>query len=459
MRSSSGARLSIVAALCAVALSGCSDFLTGTGLTTDPNHPTSATARTLFVASEANTFAIQEGPLARAVCTWMQQCAGVNNQAIAIGTYDLTEGSFSWSAVYGGGGLIDLRRLEDDRLAAGDSTFAGIAMVLEEFLVGTAADLWGDIPYSQAVGESATPELDPQQEVYESIQSRLSTAIDLLGKSSITNIGPTNADFVYHGDVAKWTAFAYTLKARYYLHTAEKLGATAYQSALAAADSGIASPANDYTSMHSGTSLAESNVWYQYTHAWPTLFGAGKYMADLLQNSGDPRLLQYYIPLPANPGAGIAHDSVIGAEPGQTLAPGGTVSRLARYNTAMAPQSLVTWAENQLIIAEASYNLSDEPTALARLNDVRADAGLDGVALSGEPLLEAIMTEKYIREFENIESLSDYRRTCLPALVPAPGKSQLPARLLYPLADRNTNPNIPAPSEQPARNWNDPNGC
>jgi hypothetical protein len=445
--------------MCAVVLSGCSEFLTGTGLTTDPNHPTSATARTLFVASEANVFAVQEGPLARAVCTWMQQCAGVNNQAIAIGTYDLTEGSFSWAPVYGGGGLIDLHRLEDDRLAAGDSTFAGIAMVLEEFLVGTAADLWGDIPYSQAVGESATPSLDAQQTVYESIQTRLSTAIDLLGKTSITNIGPTNADFVYHGDVTKWRALAYTLKARYYLHTAEKVGATAYQSALAAADSGISASANDYTSSHSGTSLAESNLWYQYTHAWPTLVGAGKYMADLLQTTSDPRLLQDYIPVPANPGAGIAHDSVIGASPGQTLAPGGTVSRLARYNTAMAPQPLVTWAENQLIIAEASYNLSDEPTALGRLNDVRADAGLGGVSLSGTPLLEAIMTEKYIREFENIEAFNDYRRTCVPALVPAPGKSQLPARLLYPLADRNTNPNIPAPSEQPARNWNDPNGC
>jgi len=35
----------------------------------------------------------------------------------------------------------------------------------------------------------------------------------------------------------------------------------------------------------------------------------------------------------------------------------------------------------------------------------------------------------------------------------------IPGRLLYPLQERQTNPNVPLPSQQPARNWNDPNPC
>jgi len=32
--------------------------------------------------------------------------------------------------------------------------------------------------------------------------------------------------------------------------------------------------------------------------------------------------------------------------------------------------------------------------------------------------------------------------------------------VLYPLsAERNSNPNIPSPDQQPVRNWNQPNAC
>ena len=71
------------------------------------------------------------------------------------------------------------------------------------------------------------------------------------------------------------------------------------------------------------------------------------------------------------------------------------------------------------------------------------------------------MNEKYIVLFQNIESWNDYKRTCLPALTPIGGgvDGVIPGRLLYPVAERQTNPNFPLPSQQPARNWNDPNSC
>ena len=67
------------------------------------------------------------------------------------------------------------------------------------------------------------------------------------------------------------------------------------------------------------------------------------------------------------------------------------------------------------------------------------------------------MTEKYIRLFQSPETWSDYRRTCLPALVPAPGSAFIPARFVYPLSERNANTSIP--DAGPLQNWNDPNPC
>jgi len=67
------------------------------------------------------------------------------------------------------------------------------------------------------------------------------------------------------------------------------------------------------------------------------------------------------------------------------------------------------------------------------------------------------MTEKYVVTFQNIEAWSDYKRTCIPALVPATGYTQVIGRLPYSINEVNTNPNVPSP--EPARNRNDPNAC
>ena len=114
--------------------------------------------------------------------------------------------------------------------------------------------------------------------------------------------------------------------------------------------------------------------------------------------------------------------------------------------------------ENQLIIAEAAYRTSDETTARDSLNSERVAAGLLAVpgTVTGTALLDSIMTEKYVVTFQSIEAWSDYKRTCIPALVPAAGTAVI-GRLPYSINEVNTNPNVPSP--EPARNSNDPNAC
>jgi hypothetical protein len=433
-------------------ISGCGDFLTGPKLSDNPNRPVAATNANLLVASQTNLSGIMEGHLGRTICVWMQQCAGTRLQYNSLGQYIVGDDDYfiPWSQIYGPGGLVDLRLLQRQASATGDSAYAGVAKVLEAWYVGLAADAWGDIPYSQAADSTfPTPALDPQDQVYAALQTKLDEAIASMNATSPGGSPPGIEDLVYGGDLAKWTALAHTLKARYYLHTAELVGAPAYAAALAEAASGIADPSGDYLAYHSAAST-ESNIYFQFTTQWQDYLSAGKALLDLLQSTGDPRLSEYF--------DSTASGNFVGADPGEDIG----VSPSPLSATHLDPsfrQPLATWAENQLIIAEAANQTGDDLTARARLDAVRADAGLGpiGGGVSGPALLQAIMTEKYIRLFQNPETWSDYRRTCIPALVPAPGSTFIPARMVYPLSERNANSSIS--DGGPLQNREDTNPC
>ena len=433
-------------------ITGCGDFLSGPKLSDNPNRPVAATNANLLVASQTNLAGVIEGHLGRTICVWMQQCAGTRLQYNSLGQYIVGDDDYfiPWSQIYGPGGLVDLRLLQRQALATGDSAYAGVGKVLEAWYIGLATDAWGDIPYSQSVDSTfPTPALDPQDQVYAALQAKLDEAIASMNATSPGGSPPGIEDLVYEGDLTKWTALAYTLKARYYLHTAERVGTPAYAAALAAAINGIADPTGDYLAYHSAAST-ESNLYFQFTVQWQDYLSAGKVLLDLLQTTADPRLSEYFGPNPAG--------NFVGADPGEDI--GVAPSPLsATHLDPSFRQPLATWAENQLIIAEAANQTGDDGTAGASLDAVRADAGLGAIGggLSGPALLQAIMTEKYIRLFQNPETWNDYRRTCLPALAPAPGSTFIPARMVYPLSERNANVSIA--DGGPLQNWNDPNPC
>jgi hypothetical protein len=447
-------RVALTAALPIVAAVGCKDFLSGGELTNNPTTPTDASISQIFLSTEVNVWAQQTESLARLTGMWMQQLKGVARQA--KGTYEYTgvgEATFDGEFIvpYASGGLVDIRKVEALASEAGDMQYLGMAQVLEALEIGTTADVWGDIPYSQAAKPDSFPDpkLDAQMQVYAALQSLLGEAITNLGG---TGPGAQDADLVYGGDPARWIALAHTLKARLYLHTAEVDGDAAYASALAEAQMGIASNDGDYIALFNGGLQGESNPWYQFMNAnggtgrdGDIIATSDTHLYALLDDLGDPRRDEYYDL--TNKEAGYLSDFRGGAA---------------------FPQPIVTYNENLLIMAEAQFHV-DPSAALATLNEEREAWGtatpwhsaldLDAVSASGPALLEAIMTEKYITLFENVEAWNDYKRSCIPALVPANGASVVPGRLPYGVTERQTNSNVPDPSQQPARNANDPNPC
>ena len=117
----------------ALGLAGCGDFLSGPKLTDNPNRPVTASNANLLVASQTNLAELMEGHMGRTICVWMPQCAGTRLQYASLGQYIVGDDDYfiPWSEIYGGGGLVDLRRLQHQALAHGDSAYAGVATVLE----------------------------------------------------------------------------------------------------------------------------------------------------------------------------------------------------------------------------------------------------------------------------------------------------------------------------------------
>jgi hypothetical protein len=293
------------------------------------------------------------------------------------------------------------------------------------------------------------PVPDPQEQVYATVQAKLDEAIALMAATNAAVTAPGDEDLVYGGDLATWTELAYTLKARFHLHTAERLGAAAYQAAFDAASNGISTSANDYIPYHS-TGSTETNLWHQFTNQWVDYLSAGKFLVDLLQSTGDPRLSDYF--------GRNSNNAFVGAAPGEDVAVNPSPISSTRLAGDFSP-SYVTYAENQLILAEAAWQLAGggvagNAAAQPYVTAERTALGLGALPVTG---LETIMTEKYIVLFQNFEVWNDYRRTCLPALTPAPGAPAIPARVTYPLSERNANPSIPA--SEPLTNWNDPDPC
>lgn len=440
--------LALLALVGALGTTACNDFLTGGELDTDPNRPATATNRQLFVGIQTNIWSLLGGDPARIAGTLTQQWQGLQSQYYLTYTYAISEQTTNGaqSALYAGGGLRDIRLLQDSARAQGDTLMLGIAQVQEAMLIGTGADLFGDLVYTEALKGTPNPALTPQLAIYDSVQAVLSRAITNLGayRGTATNLGPGAADLNYAGNKTKWIALAHTLKARFYLHTAEVRPAAAYALALAEARQGITDPANDYKAVYSGAS-GEQNLFFQFLG--DQRFGylvPNDYLIGLMESRNDPRLERYFDVTGDVCGVPFYCTSYNGDETG-LLEEG--------YD-----QPLVTATENLLIWAEAAQRGSATAEAVTQLNREKTNEGVPTVAttLSGTALLTEILTEKYIALFESIEPWNDYKRTCWPNLTPTVAGLKIPARLLYDAGERQTNTSIPPAQSQPTRNPNDP---
>ncbi len=516
-----------LALVLATGLAGCSDFISGPGVTTNPNTVDQLTRPgPLYVGAQMAQVVQYEGQLGRYAAMYTQQVSGNSRQQIGYdrGTTGPGDTDTYFGAVYGstrtltgGGGLLDIRKLQQIGLRVDDSVYVGIGKVYEVITVALAADMWGDIPYREAAdSNNRTPAFDPQIQVYQDLIAQLDSAITIyLPASGPSNAGPPadGAELIYDDRGADtdalravYTEVAHSLKARLYMHMAE-VNPASYALALAEVGPpgvnnggpGISTPENDFLWYHDATANG-NNIWWQF-QATRGDIGPGSALVEILKRriaagiEDDARLNFYFTT--ADPGG--APTDFYGFRPGGATdlatsggidngngSPAGNYSNFTEIidgatGTGAFRTPMITWAETQLIGAEAALATGNAGLAQQYLDAVRANRSFGSYngtritfpALGSVPAnLQNIMEEKYVTLFLNPEVWNDYKRTCLPALAPAaaansttPGTNPIPGRIPYGQTEINANPNTPSsnsagiPVTPTGQNPNDPNPC
>lgn len=417
----------LAAAACVTSLTAC-EFLTGGELSTNPNVASSVTAQNLFIGTQVALWNELGGDMSRVTSIWAQHLTGALQQYQSVNDYEVSEQTTNGfhQGLYIVGGLGDMRTLESKTRDLHDSLFLGIAQVQEAWMMGEGADLFGDLVYSQALTGAANPPLDSQRVVYAHVLALLDTAITNMSATGPTNVGPGTADLSpYAGSGTQWIRLAHTLRARFFMHQVHApwtTPAAMSDSALAEVGSGL-QQGDDYSAQFSGQ-LNQQNYWYQFN---VTSNRAGYYVIsptldDTISERGDSALRRSFF-----------NDSLTNLSD----------TRLQ----ANAPETFATYVENQLLWAEAASRQENDAVAQTHLINARTaqgDTNPSAVPSSGQPLLQAILVEKWISDFTlGSEAWTDYRRTCTPNLTPTIPGGKVPGRLYYDAGERQTNTNIP----------------
>jgi len=206
-------------------------------------------AELFLTGAQLANIVAQGGHLNRIAGMYSGQLVGITSLYSNIYGYDFStaESVSTWSRIYIGV-VTNVRHIIKE--APDDKLLTGIAKVMEAHAVGTAASLFGDVPYSEINNPAIDdPKFDDQIAVFNAMQSLLDNAIEDLSAAVSRSL---DWDIHFDGNADVWRELAYTLKARYYLQMKD------YNSAYAAALNGISSDANSMKYVPRGSVLGNS---------------------------------------------------------------------------------------------------------------------------------------------------------------------------------------------------------
>ncbi len=435
----------------------------------NPALPADVSAQAIVPAAQAGMAFAIGGEVVRINGLFMQHFEGINAQQFDNYKYLVKASDMDgvWSRVYFNtlNPLMTIKRKAD----AEDSKYtSAMASILIAHCIGNMADMFGDVPLSDALGaleENFFPEYDSQEDIYTSIQGLLDQAIiDLNGDPGV---GPAlgNDDQIYGGTAANWIMAANALKVKYYLHLS-KIDANAYANAEGALAGAFTGNGDDFQFVF-GTGPNEANPQYQFSQDRGGNIQIEDHFFNLLINKVDPRRAQ-----------------LLEADGDEPSGYNQNFNSGTYYSTINSPVIFMSYAEQKFIEAEIELmGNSDIPAAEAALEEAisasitkingaddaayaAAESALAGFA-DDQERLEQIMTQKYIALYSHgLESWTDYRRTGFPAIIPnSEGNNafnpngEVPRRLPYPQTEidlNNSNVPIKAPNFQD-RFWWDKN--
>lgn len=424
--------------------SGCEKYVEDYDIS--PNDPLDVNVEVLLTGTQVATFSNYTGNLARLPAVLTNQMAGRQFQFQDFQDYIIRESAVDneFQQLYNGG-MVNAQLLIDK---AGDDNkiYRGIARVLKVMNIALATDMWGDVPYSQALkgleGESNfNPAYDTQENILRDMQADLELAIQDLSSDPASNINlPAEDDLIFGGDAGQWRNIARVLKARYYNRLSKRDPQGSATQALAALDAAYGDGFDNTNSdpdivdlddmmAYFGEAANEWNQWYAFEQQRAGYITMNQFFIDLL--TGDPRLPLY-----------VTEKTTGGFDDQQPIGP--------YYSAPSSSLPLVTYFEAKFIEAEAAFRANDKARAASAFNAAVITnltklgvADPDYIAAHANETdatitLEKIMTQKYIAMFTQPEVWTDWRRTGLPALTPNPDASEpaIPRRLTTAQSER-----------------------
>lgn len=337
------------------------------------------------------------------------------------------------------------------------AVYEGPARVLKAYMAMTLTDIYGDVPYTEALRGKAgnvTPRYDAQADIYmgtDGVLDNLDKAIALLG--SYTGGITLQGDILYNGDLAGWARLAHALKIKALMRIAGRVDVAAELQALY--DGGNYIQTNAQNATFRFTDGQPNNFRMANLRAGDfNLFILSETMAETLELLDDPRRAVWYRPIGNDPTQTVFAGLRNGPNASETsisvanYSLSGTVFReqtgrlSANYLTAWETHFLLAEAAERGLIsadAKALYDLAvaqafdywQTPLPTGYLTTGPATYGRDGA-----DKLAQILTQKWMANIVNgYEGWIEYRRTGYPALKPVAASLNdglLPVRMPYP---------------------------
>lgn len=439
----------VLAGALAASAAACDEGLTE--LNENPNQPTAVSAEYLFTnATEAAvTRALGAGLHMDLTALWAQHYGEM--RYTEEDRFELRDPTITghWNGFYAGP-LQDFNEVAVAGDSLGRPNVEAMGVVMRSWTFQVVTDLWGDVPYSQALlgrtpGSPTTVAYDPQQAVYTGLLAELAGAQAMLDPAGY-KMG--TADLIYGGDPARWRKFANSLRLRLAMRLSQadaNAGRTAFQAAMAA---GVFTSNADNAVLTYVDNGVDVHPIFASQRAAPT-HGVSATIVDSLKSLADPRLGIY-----ANRNAGGNYRGEIPAS--QTDVSLDSISRIGTFfSKANAPSYLMTYAEVLFLQAEAAQRgwITGDPAALYRAAitahmqmlgvapaDIATYLANSRVAYAGLP---SIGLQKWIALYGNgPEAYAEWRRTGYPNLRAGPdalNEGRIPVRLPYPTIEQSLN--------------------
>lgn len=334
-----------------------------------------------------------------------------------------------------------------------------VARILKAWIFMNVTDIWGDIPYSEALKgrNNSSPKYDEQSDIYADIIKELKEASNQIALDELTVKG----DILYNGDMLKWKKFANSLLLRIGMRLSKVSPQEGKDLVVKALSDGIFESNKDnalYQHLDDENNANGHYINFIRRQDYAISNTMISYMSAGTQSSVyDPRIDKYAKPA-ENPnydnGINLYINNIGGMPYGVSTEvatalpntyssfPGDAVKSKTSPTIFMSyPELLFIKAEaiqRNWISGDAERTLKDAIKASMDFWEIPtsvANSYIEGVNFDPSKALQTIITQKWIALYmQGITAWSDWRRTGLPELTPGPytqATNEIPRRRAY----------------------------